>query len=270
MALLRLPRLTLLGKAGLLGTAAGDLARSRLSRLEVLRQAAKGPCSCATPGLWLQLAAAVLEQNGMRGTFESAMYRAIVEGRKKMNNVFLLGPSNCGKSFLVKPLKELFKVYEQPDSGRYQLESLLGKEVVFLNDFEWDPSEKWRRWAYFKNFLEGGSLPVARPKNRGDNATFHLDSPVVGTCATPVQLFCKQGRSWVINDLETKQMQNRIRYLHFSRPIPSEETRDCASCKACAAQLYLLGAFYQPLAPAVALPLASADDARARSRSPRR
>ena len=31
--------------------------------------------------------------------------------------------------------------------------------------------------------LAGGSLPVARPKNRGDDTVFSSDSPVVGACA---------------------------------------------------------------------------------------
>ena len=257
----------LLAKAAMLSSAASDLARNKLTRVEVLRKAAETACSCPTPGLWLELADAVLARNDLEGTFERAVYRALAEGRKKMNSVFLLGPSNCGKSFLVKPLKEIYRVYEQPDGGTYQLEAMLGKEVVFLNDFEWDHAEKWCRWAYFKNFLEGGSLPVARPKNRGDNTVFELDSPVIGTCASPVQLMCKQGRAWVVNQLETVQMQNRIRYLQLTRPISADEVRECGACRRCAAELYLRGSSPKPLPQ---LPLqGTAGDFRPRSRSPR-
>ena len=52
-----------------------------------------------------------------------------------MRCICLLGGADCGKSFLFKGVRELFRVYERPDGGSYQLEDLLGKEVVFLNDF---------------------------------------------------------------------------------------------------------------------------------------
>ena len=35
-----------------------------------------------------------------------------------------------GKSFLLKPLCLVFKTYEMPDGGSYQLEEFLGKELV--------------------------------------------------------------------------------------------------------------------------------------------
>ncbi len=78
------------------------------------------------------------------------------------------------KSFLLKSLEKIFKVYKRPDGGSYQLEALLGKELVFLNDFEYDEdTKKWMSWQYFKNFLEGGVVPVSRPKNRGGNVDWN-------------------------------------------------------------------------------------------------
>ena len=64
-----------------------------------------------------------------------------------------------------------------PDGGSYQLEDILDKELVFLNDFEYDEAaKKWMAWSFFKRFLEGGELTVARPKNRGGNAIFKSDA----------------------------------------------------------------------------------------------
>ena len=46
----------------------------------------------------------------------------------------------------------------------------MGKEPVFLIDFEYDDeAKKWMSWAYPELFLEGGDVPVAGPKNRGGN-----------------------------------------------------------------------------------------------------
>ena len=51
-------------------------------------------------------------------------------------------------------------------------------EVVFLNDFEYDAKAKdWMPWSYFKNFLEGGNVKVARAKNRGGNQLFEGTAP---------------------------------------------------------------------------------------------
>ena len=59
-----------------------------------------------------------------------------------------------------------FKTYEMPDGGSYQLQDLVGKELVFLIDFEYDDdAKKWMSWTYQKRFLEGGDVLVAGPKN---------------------------------------------------------------------------------------------------------
>ena len=48
------------------------------------------------------------------------------------------------------------------------VEKIIGKEIVFLNDFEYDDdAKKWLAWSYLKNMMEGEKLDVARPKNRG-------------------------------------------------------------------------------------------------------
>ena len=59
-----------------------------------------------------------------------------------------MGPPDCGKTFLLKGLRDVYSTYERPDGGSYQLENLLGKEVVFLNDFEYDVQAKDRRIAF--------------------------------------------------------------------------------------------------------------------------
>ena len=42
----------------------------------------------------------------------------------------LLGSASMAKSFLFKPLLKIFEVDNRPDPGSYQLETLLGKEVI--------------------------------------------------------------------------------------------------------------------------------------------
>lgn len=252
----------LIRKAQLLTDAPKLVAKACLSLIEQLQSArASQPCTCPVQGQWLAMAQEILHHNGLTGVFEQAVYRALAEGRKKKNNVFIVGESNCGKSFLLNPLKMLFACYQQPDSGSYQLETLLDKQVMFLNDFSWDHNEKWCSWAYFKCLLEGGEIPVGRPKNKGADVVYRASCPILGTCASPIQLLSKQlgGRgALVVDTKETQQMHNRINYLRLTVPIPEASLVECSPCAVCAATLYLQGQVQ-------GVPLAL----RERSRSPR-
>ena len=91
-----------------------------------------------------------------------------------------------------------------------------------------------RTWSYLKNFLEGGSIPVARPKNRGGNQIFHSDAPVFITAPQEISLW-RYGEQ-VYN--ETAQMKTRVKYLHLHHKIPDEDRREVAPCGHCAARLY--------------------------------
>ena len=239
-------------------TAEERVARMKCSRIELLEAAGLKACECAVEGQWHTLAKEILVNNGHDGTFQQALCKTLSEGRAKMNNLFLLGPPNSGKSFLVKPLLGVYRCYQQPEGGSYQLEAMLGKELCFLNDFEWDASERWCRWAHFKNFLEGLELPIGRPKNRGGDTELKSSMPVVGTACVPIVLYARQGRAMVVNASETAQMDVRVRYLRFAHQIPDDRlVHNVKACSHCASRLYLEG---RPVGPAP----------RGRSRSRRR
>ncbi len=215
--------------------------RENLGRIGLLREAAQVECSCSTPGLWLQLAHETLDRNGIEGVFQRAVYAALSQGRTKKTNIFLLGPTNAVKSFLIKPLAQIYRVYTIPDGGSYQLEELLDKEMLYLSDFTWD--EAWLKWAYLKTLLEGTEpIMVGRPKNRGGNVPFLKDIPVIGTCSSPIQLFMKAARGYCLHEGETSQMNSRVRYVGMRQTLEDEDIIMCAPCMRCGATLYLEGA----------------------------
>ena len=119
---------------------------------------------------------------------------------------------------------------------------------------------RWVKWAYLKTFLEGESLTVARPKNKGGNVEFEKDIPVIGSCPAPVQLFMRCGPGWSLHQSETAQMESRIKYLSVTQSLPQDGVIECAACVKCAAALYLQG---EP----ANVGGAPANAARARSRS---
>ncbi len=214
--------------------------RAKLSREALLEEfLAKERCCCHTEGHCYGLMKQVLHANGLDGRFQAEVLAALRTGRAKMRTICLLGAADCGKSFLFKGLRELFKTYERPDGGSYQLEDLVGSELVFLNDFEYDAGAKdWMPWCYFKNFLEGGDIKVGRPKNRGGNTTFKGTAPVFMTAPQEVTL-TRRGHEV---PGETVQMRKRIRYLVLKFPIPEDMRQEVLRvCPHCSAKVYLEG-----------------------------
>ena len=230
------------GFIGRVVQASGSRDRARRHALGhggLLEEAACTICVCTPTGTWKRLAVETLDRNGVREEFCRTIYKVITEGRKKKNNLFLIGPTNAAKSFVVKPLTKIFRAYTMPDGGSYQLEDLLDAELMFLNDFEWDP--KRMAWSYFKDFLEGSRVQVARPKNRGGNQAFDRVIPVVGTCASPIQYVVRDGRRVVVHEGETMQMESRVTYVRLPVGLAAGAVVECPPCPCCAAELYISG-----------------------------
>ena len=213
--------------------------RGKLGRMEILRETAEfGRCTCDTPGLCYGEMKQTLAANHLEGAFQREVVATLIAGRKRMRNLCLVGGPGTGKSHVFKPLALIFKTYSRPDGGSYQLEDLLGKELVFLNDFEYDEdAKKWCPWGYFKRFLEGEKLDVARPKNRGGNQPFNSDAPVFFTAPQTISLYRGKKR----DDYETSQMDERVKYAYFNATIPREQRHETNPCAHCGARLYLEG-----------------------------
>ena len=97
------------------------------------------------------------------------------------------------------------------------------------------------RWSYFKDFLEGSGVLVARPKNRGGNTIFDKDIPVIGTCAARVQYLVRDSRHIAVHEGETSQMDSRLLYIPMAESLQDGHIVTCPPCARCAAELYSLG-----------------------------
>jgi hypothetical protein len=216
------------------------LRRATLTREQLLEEfVSTKTCCCQSEGLCHGLMKDILQKNNLDGFFQKEVLGAMRSGRLKQRNLCLVGGPNCGKSFLFKGLLGLFRVYERPEGGSSQLEDLLGAEVVFLNDFEYDAdAPKWMPWSYMKNFLEGAAVKVAMPKNRGCNQLFKGTAPVFLTA--PAEVVLKRYGKEVV--AETEQMRKRIKYITLTYQIPEEQRKEVLEvCPFCTARLYLEG-----------------------------
>jgi len=205
--------------------APANVLRSRQTRVQILEGvAANGQCTCSTPGRWAQAAAEVVFLNEyMAQELEVAILEALELGRAKLRTIMIVGATNRAKSFCLKPLSLVFRAYTTPDTGTHQLADLQGSEILWLNEFEFDPT--FMPWRKLKDFLEGEHVKVAVPKTQGKNYMFKGDAPVFCTGPGPVE------HPTLAH--ETKQMNSRIRYFvfeHFFDPATCPEIKPCACC----------------------------------------
>ena len=230
----------LLERVGKAEAAPQNVRRLRQSRLDILEEVATtSRCTCATLGRWKAAADEVVALNGYGGQeIQSAVLEALELGRAKMRTIVIVGGTNRAKSFCLKPLALVFRAYVTPDTGTHQLADLKGAEVLWLNEFEYDPT--FVPWRKLKDFLEGETLKVAVPKTQGANYIFDADAPVFCTGPGPVE-HPRLPR-------ETAQMDSRIRYFLFEHWFDPETCPEIKPCACCFAQ-WLLAARTRPRLP---------------------
>ena len=99
-----------------------DVQRGHSLRLEILRDTL-GDANCVEgcDGVWYRKATEILRANNINLYFFAGLVRQVLEnGRKKNNNILLVGPTNCGKSFLLNPLEDIYVTFMNPTVGKYE------------------------------------------------------------------------------------------------------------------------------------------------------
>ena len=141
------------------------LERPVKSRMEVLQQHLYEPCVETCAGSWFACAKEVLKTIGINVyTYADSIRRCLRKGRQKQNNVMLVGPTNCRKSFLFNPLEMIFKTTVNPSLTSYAWVGSDEHEIAYLNDFRY--SKECIKWSDFLLLLEGHTVKLPRPKNQ--------------------------------------------------------------------------------------------------------
>lgn len=211
-----------------LANAEKRLQRQEMSRLAILKETAeKHPCVCG--GSWNDAAVQIITQNGLQNNeVQHAIYRALALGRRKFTNVALVGPRNCGKSFLLAPLCDIYRTFQNPQpGGSYPLVGLLDAEMVYLDDFRYTPD--LMRWNIMLIWLGGGAFQVPVPKNVNScDETYEKSAPVFITSKAPLV----KTADGCVDEGETEMMDARVNYIRLSAPIqnPRLDIRNCPRC----------------------------------------
>ena len=195
---------------------------------------AEGDCVKECNWRWRQAATRLLENNSIDVTFFSkAIYTLLELGRGKYRNVFIYGPANCGKTFILSPLKEIYNAFCNPATGTF---AWVGAEtdIIILNDFRWKPSII--AWGDMLQLLEGDISHLPAPKNFSkQDIELTKDTPVFATADAPIVLV--KGGS--IDQANTEMMSVRWCHLHLWWQIPLAEQLCLAPCGHCFAQMIL-------------------------------
>lgn len=218
-----------------LGSAEEKFARSQKTRIQLLEEAHASECANGCNGQYLEAATNLLERNEIPvSAFAKAIYSALDLGRGKYRNVFIHGPANCGKSFILSPLKVIFNTFCNPATGTFAWVGAEEAEIIFLNDFRWKPAII--AWADLLQLLEGDEMHLPAPKNfckRDIEMT--KDTPIFATADAPLILI--KGTS--VDHANTEMMNVRWRFFHFWRQIPHDQQVHFVPCGYCFAQLII-------------------------------
>ena len=192
------------------------------------QQNAHRACSDGCGDRWLTAVVEVLESNGILvSAFCSAVYAALKDGRGKYRNVFIHGPANSGKTFILSPLKSIYHAFCNPATGSFAWMGVEEAEIIFLNDFRWSPTTI--AWADFLQALEGDTVHLPAPKNfcRRD-IELKSDTPFFATADAPPVLIKGGSIDWVSTEMMSEVALFQLLETNSSVTTTSPETLgDC-------------------------------------------
>ena len=186
---------------------------------------------------WYEAAIETLTRNGVLiESFRNAVKLLLEKGRGKFRNVLIIGPANCGKTFMLKPLNNIFNAFVNPATSTFAWVGAENAEVIFLNDFRW--SSQIIPWHDLLLLLEGEPVHLPAPKTHfAQDILLSQDTPIFSTSSTQVS-FIKNG---VISERETEMMRVRWRIFEFQYRILESQQKELLPCSRCFAQLILEG-----------------------------
>ena len=183
----------------------------------------------------MECALDVLQRNEIPlQSFCGAIYQALELGRAKYRNIYIFGPENTGKTFIISPLKQIYNTFSNPATGTFAWVGAEEAEILLLNDFRWHPS--MIAWGDLLQLLEGDTVHLPAPKNFCKrDIEFVKDTPFFATADASLVLI--KGGS--VDQANTQMMQVRWRFFNFWRQIPEQNQKRLLPCAKCFARFIM-------------------------------
>lgn len=214
------------------------LERENKPRMELIHTSLKIECATGCERQWLQCALEVLHLKRInKYVFAAAVREALVLGRGKHRNIIIVGPTNCAKTFMLKPLEIIFKVFCNPANDKYAWISADQAELILLQDFRW--SSELISWQNLLLLLEGETVKLPSPKNQfATDICINTDVPIFSTSKAPIEYVGKFNSR---DDKETEMMSVRWKVFSFYHQFSENEQKQVVPCARCFSELVVLG-----------------------------
>ena len=151
----------------------------------------------------------------------------------------LVGPTNCGKSFLLDPLELIYKTFMNPSTTSYAWVGLEECKIAYLIDYRY--TTECIKWSGFLLLSEGQTINLPRPRNQfSSDLTISRDNTILFFAASksPIEYI---GKYNVRDDLEIAMMSSRWKVFCFKNQIPLEKIKNLPRCPNCFVKLIMQG-----------------------------
>ena len=228
----------LIDKTWKMETANENIQRETKSRMEILRDKLGQDCCSGCDKLWLKCAMEVPRNNKVHPfVYAAAVRDLLINGRGKFRNILIIGPANCGKTFMLKPLEAIYNVFLKPANDKYAWVGADSAEAILLLDFRW--SREMIPWNDLLLLLEGETVKLPAPKNQfSSDVIISKDTPIFASSKSRITYV---GKFNVSDERETEMMTIRWKVIEFNHQIPEWEQKRPNPCARCFAELALLG-----------------------------
>ena len=171
----------LIDKTWKMETAGITLDRETKSRMDILREKVANDCVPGCDKMWLECAMGTLRNNKLHPfVYAAAIRDLLTNGRGKFRNLMIIGPADCGKTFLFKPLPLIYNAFCNPANDKYAWVGADSAEVILLQDFRWRPD--MIPWNDLLLLLEGEIVKLPALKNQfASDVTIEKDTPILAT-----------------------------------------------------------------------------------------
>ena len=147
--------------------------------------------------------------------FRTAVKELLLRGRGKNRSRLLTRPTNCWKSFLLNPLKVIYRTFCSSATGTFAWVGVENPECILLNHFR-RPAQIIP-WHDLLLMLEGNVVHLPAPKTHySTNICLQRDTPILATGKGPL-IYVKNG---VTEQQQTDMMSLRWRILKLHHQVP--------------------------------------------------
>ena len=214
-----------------------SIEHGKTTKMKIVRKCQSGSCVDGCDMEWYEGARQVLKLNYINPfMFANAMRDLLEHGRGKFCNLLIVGPANCGKTFLLKPLHIILQAFINSANGKCDWVCADQAEVIVSQDIRW--SSELICWKDLLLLLEEENVKLPSSKNQlVTDICINTDIPIFATSKEKIEFVGKHNTR---DAREKEVMDFRWNIFGFTHRIPQADQKIITPCPRCFTELVLL------------------------------